>query len=83
MDRLAMFAMYNWASLCKKVPNVQSRCHTKRTRPSFFWYDTNFLDFFFLIFFVEIFEFKKKNFQVGVIRVTRPSFFWYDNDSGH
>ncbi len=31
-----------------KVPNSLSRCHT---RPSFFffWYDTDFLDFFFLI----------------------------------
>ncbi len=38
---------YIWAALCQKVPNVLSRCHTKRRMgPSFSWYDTDFLDFF-------------------------------------
>ncbi len=38
---------HTWAALRGKVPNVLNRCHTKRTRPSFFWYDTDFLGFFF------------------------------------
>ncbi len=47
---VSFYIHYNlWAAVCKKVPNVLSRCHTKRrmdgyipTRPSFFWYDTDF-----------------------------------------
>ncbi len=35
------------AASYKKVPNVLSPCHTKRRPgPPFFWYDTDFLDFF-------------------------------------
>ena len=51
-----------WVVLREKVPNVLSRCHTKRrtgaARP-FFCYDTDFLDFFenFSFFFVQIFGF--------------------------
>ncbi len=53
---------YTWVVSCWKVPNVLSRCHIKRRmgaatsyqkkdgrvwpHPSFFWYDTDFLDFF-------------------------------------
>ncbi len=46
------FSMLIWAALREKVPNVLSRRHTKRrTRrvgpgPPFFWYDTDFLEFF-------------------------------------
>ncbi len=35
--------LHIWAASREKVPNVLSRCHTKRrTRPPFFWYDTDF-----------------------------------------
>ena len=44
------------------------------------WYDTDFLDFFFWIFFS---FFKSVSYQKKDGQVTRPSFFWYDNDSGH
>ena len=36
-----------WVALGEKVPNVLSRCHTKRRMGApFFWYDTDFLDYF-------------------------------------
>ncbi len=39
-----------WAALREKVRNRLSRCHAKRRTP-FFWYDTDFLDFFLKIIF--------------------------------
>ena len=66
-----------WAALREKVHNVLSRCHT---RPSFFWYDTDFLDNFWKKFFG---SFLLIIYLCICFFVTRPSFFWYDNDSGH
>ncbi len=45
---LKYFPSNIWAALREKVPNVLSRCHTKKKdgragpRPPFFWYDTDF-----------------------------------------
>ncbi len=54
---LIFFGMSIWAALREKVPNVRVRGRV--TRPSFFWYDTVFLDFFFCvkIFFYFLFYF--------------------------
>ena len=65
---------YNWAAVCKKVPNVLSLCHTKGR------YDTDFSK-------KNIPNFSKKFEKVGVIpkeggRVTHPSIFWYDQKKG-
>ena len=72
--------LYNWAALHEKVLNVLSRFNTKRSmechesgNPSFFWYDTDYLNFFVNFFFLIFFFFSSP---------VRP-FFWYDNDSGH
>ncbi len=66
------------AVLREKVPNVLSRCDTKRrmVHPSSCSFGMT-----------STFPKKKKNFQkikkVGVIPKEGPSFFWYDNDSGY
>ncbi len=61
--------------------SYQKRDGRAGPRPSFSWYDTDFLDFFEkknLIFFLgggKSVSYQKKG--------PRPSFFWYDTDSGH
>ena len=70
----------SWVALREKVPNVLSRCHTKRV-----WYDTDFSKkkknqknfFFFSNKSKKSVSYQKK----GGLGPVRPSFFWYDNDS--
>ncbi len=67
------YLIYNLigVAVCKKVPNVLSRCYTKRRMGEKKKNSRNF---------PKIFK------KVGVIPKegwTGPSFFWYDNDSGH
>ena len=79
-----------WAVSCKKVPNILSRCHTKRrtgaigrTIPSFgmtLTFQKKKLKF--------VFSKSKSKKSVSYQKKrgrghVRPSFFWYDNDSEH
>ena len=73
-----------WAVLCEKVPNLLSRCHTKRrlgghgrARPSFGMTPT--FQIFLGFFFEKSMSYQKKSVSYQM----RPSFFWYDNNSGH
>ena len=53
--------------LCPEPLSYQKKDGRSWPRPSFFWYDTDFLDFFF-------------DNSVSYQKKAHSSFFWYDND---
>ncbi len=68
--------------LCLWSLSYQKKDGRTWSRPPFFWYDTDFLDFFFSKFLEKklIFFFWKVSVIPKERKWARP---WYDNDSGH